>query len=124
VSYDGDLNSVVRRVEVVKVDDRDGVQKVTVMGLADEYFELSYRGQGHGLTSVPKVGAVGYAFLANGRPDQAILMGLEDPNTRPKERQEGEAVMYGGNDQVVEHKANGDTILKTPNGVFHVNPPA
>jgi len=123
--YDDDFSSVVRRVEVVKVDDRDGVQKVTVMGLADEYFELPYRGQGHGLTSVPKVGAVGYAFLANGRPDQAILMGLEHPDDRPKERQEGEAVMYATPGQKLEMDKDGNTIIKSAaGGIVHINPPA
>ncbi len=121
--YDDGLSGAMRRVEVVAVDDRDGVQKVRVMGLADEVFELPYRGQPHGLTSVPKVGAVGYLFLAQGRPDQAFLFGLEHPDDRPKERATGEVVMYGGAQQQVEHKANGDTIVRTPSGIFHVNPP-
>lgn len=119
--YDDGLSGAMRRVEVISVDDRDGVQKVRVMGLADEIFELPYRGQGHGLTGVPKVGAVGYMFLAQGRPDQAFLLNLEHPDDRVKNRQTGETVMYATPGQTVEMDAAGNTIVRTP-GVFHVNP--
>lgn len=121
--YDDDFSSVVRRVEVVKVDDSKPIQMVTVMGLADEYFELPYRGQGHGLTSVPKVGAIGYAFLVNGRPDQAMLFGLEHPDDRPKNLESGEATMYATPGQKVEMKSNGDVLIKSAGGAkIHLNP--
>jgi len=121
--YDDDFSSVMRRVEVIKVDDREGVQKVTVMGLADEVFELPYRGQGHGLTSVPKVGSVGYAFLVNGRPDQAVLTGLEHPDDRPKNLESGESTMYATPGQKVEMKSNGDVLVRSAGGgKIHLNP--
>lgn len=122
--YDDGLSGAMRRVEVIKVDDADGVQKVTVMGLADEVFELPYRGQLHGLTGVPKVGALGYMLLAQGRPDQAFLLGLEHPNDRPKDRATGETVLYASPGQRVEMDDDGNTIIKSaPGAIVHVNPP-
>lgn len=117
-----------RRVEVISVDDtvdeRGAIQKVTVMALADEIYEFSFRGQPHGLTSVPKKGAVGYMFIANGRPDQAFLMGLEHEDDRKNfaGRKDGESTHYGGNGQEVYHKESGDTEIRTPNGILHLNP--
>ncbi len=126
MSYDADVDAsrnVMRRVEVVEVDDTGPIQKVTVVGLADEYFELPLRGQPHGLTTVPQVGAVGYLFLGNGRPDQAFLMGLEHPDERPNERVEGESIMYAKKKQRVELDDNGDILMKSPEGIIHINPP-
>lgn len=111
----------MRRVEVVEVDDSGPIQKVTVMGLADEYYELPLRGQPHGLTTVPKVGAVGYLMLANGRPDQAFLMGLEHPDDRPTDRQPGESTLYASAEQRVDMDASGNTHIRTPNGVVFIN---
>ncbi len=123
--YDDGLSGAMRRVEVISVDDRDGVQKVRVMGLADEVFELPYRAQAHGLTGVPKVGAVGNLFLANGRPDQAFLMNLEHPDDRVKNRESGETVMYATPGQKVEMDKDGNVKIRSVNGgTVHVNPPA
>jgi phage baseplate assembly protein V len=116
---------VMRRVEVVEVDDTGPIQKVTVMGLADEFYELPLRGQPHGLTSVPKVGSVGYLMLANGRPDQAFLMGLEHPDDRPTGRAEGEATMYATPGQRVDMDKDGNVAIRSAaGGVVHINPPA
>ncbi len=128
MSYNADVDigrGVIRRVEVISVDDSEGIQKVRVQGLADEIFELPLRGQAHGMTSVPKVGAVGYAFLVGGRPDEAFLMGLEHPDDRPKNLASGESTMYATPGQKVEMKANGEVIIRSVNGQpVHINPPA
>lgn len=123
--YDGHIGSgVMRRVEVIEVDDKDGVQKVKVMGLADEVFEFPYRGQGYGMTTVPTKGAIGYVMMANGRPDQAYLMGLENPDERPNNRQEGEAIMYAKPGQKVDMDKDGNVTIKSAGGgIVHINPP-
>lgn len=126
MSYRADVNigrSVSRRVEVVSVEDDGEIQKVTVMGLADEYFELSFRAQGHGLSTVPIVGSVGYLHMANGRPDQAFLTGLEHPAYRPKDQVEGEAMVYAKQGQTMHFDDDGNVIVRTPGGIYHVNPP-
>lgn len=115
--------SAMRRVKVVEVDDTGPIQMITVQGLKGEFFKFPYRGQPHGMTSFPTVGSVGYVFLASGRPDQAFLMGLEDPQLRPKSRVEGETVVYAKEGQTAEFDSNGNILLKSPNGIVHINPP-
>lgn len=126
MSYHADTDigrNVLRRVEVIEVDDKGPIQKVTVMGLADEIFEFPLRGQPHGLTSVPKKGAIGYVMMANGRPDQAFLMGLEHEDDRKNfaDRKAGESTHYGGEKQEVFHDKNGNTNINTPGGTVYIN---
>jgi phage gp45-like len=72
---------------------------------------------------VPTVGSIGYVYMANGRPDQAFLAALEDPNIRPKNREPGETVVYGKAGQTVLQDKDGNTIVRSPNGIVHINPP-
>ncbi len=113
--------NLMRRVEVIAVDDTGPIQMVTVKGLADEEYKLPLRGQGFGMTSVPPVGSLGYLYAANGRPDQAFLMGLEHPEHRPRDRKEGETVLYALLGTLIEMTDDGDVLIKTP-GTFHSNP--
>ena len=127
MNYDADIDmgrNVLRRVEVVEVDDTGPIQKVIVMGLADEYFELPLRGQSHGYTGVPRKGAVGYVMMANGRPDQAFLMGLEHPDDRKTDLEPGEAKMYGAAQQEIHHDKDGNVLIRSAGGgIVHINPP-
>lgn len=126
MNYHADVDigrNVIRRVEVLEVDDSGPIQKVTVMGLADEIFKLPLRGQPHGLTSVPKKGAIGYVLMANGRPDQAFLLGMEHEDDRKHfaGREAGESTHYGGAEQEVFHDKDGNTRINTPGGIVYVN---
>lgn len=126
MGYDADWHvgrNSMRRVKVVKVDDSEGIQRVTVEGLDGEEFDLPLRGQPHGNTSVPKKGMVGYLFAANGRLDQAYLMGLEDPEKRKKfgNRKDGENTLYAMKDQEIYMDDNGDVHHKSPNGIIYIN---
>lgn len=114
--------SAMRRVKVVEVKDTGTIQMVTVQGLKGEFFKFPYRGQPHGLTTVPTVGSVGYLFMASGRPDQAFLMGLEDPQLRPSGKAEGETWLYAKKGQTVELNDDGDLLIRSPSGVVHINP--
>jgi phage baseplate assembly protein V len=113
----------MRRVEVIEVDDKGESQIVTMKGLADEVFKISMRGQAHGLTGVPRVGAIGHLFLAGGRPDQAFVLNLEHPDDRIKDKAEGETVTYGSKGQTITHDKEGNIILKSASGgIVHINP--
>lgn len=105
---------MIRRVEVIEVDDSGGSQVVTMQGLADEIFKISMRGQGHGLTGVPRKGAIGHIFLAGGRPDQAFVLNLEHPDDRIKGKDPGATTIYSSDGKNVE--------VHTGGGIFHVNP--
>lgn len=116
---------MIRRVEVIEVDDTGESQVVTMMGLADEIFKISMRGQGHGLSGVPRKGAIGHLFFAGGRPDQAFVLNLEHPDDRIKNLESGEAVSYGAAGQTIKHDKDGNIILKSSaGGIVHINPPA
>jgi len=126
MNYDADVDmgrNVTRRVEVIEVDDSGPIQMVKCMGLADEYFELPLRGQPHGFTGNPRVGAIGYVMMANGRPDQAFLMGLEHPDDRKKDREAGETTMYASPGQEINGDKDGNWVIKSQGGgTVHINP--
>lgn len=123
---DGDIGrNGMRRVKVVEVKDDGDIQTVTVSGLKGEFFKLSMRGQPHGVTGNPRVGSVGYLFMANGRPDQSFLMNLEHPEDRRKQKdlKPGESKLYGAKGQYVHHDEDGNIILKSVDGgIVHINP--
>lgn len=108
--------SAIRRVEVTAVDDSGPLQMVTVRGLDGETYTAPM-GQMFGLSSVPPIGSVGYAFMGNGRPDQAFLLGVEDPTLRPGGRADGEVILYGKEGQFVGMNANGDLVISAPGQV-------
>lgn len=107
---------MMRRIEVLEVDDTGDSQIVTMQGLADEIFKISMRGQAHGLSGVPRKGAIGHLFLAGGRPDQAFVLNLEHPDDRIKGKDPGATSLYSSGGKNVE--------VHTGDGIFHVNPPA
>jgi phage baseplate assembly protein V len=107
---------MVRRVEVIEVDDSGDSQIVTMMGLADEIFKISMRHQAHGLTGVPRKGAIGSIFLAGGRPDQAFVINLEHPDDRIKGKDPGATTVYSSDGKNVEIRSPGG-------GEVHINPP-
>lgn len=122
---DGDIGrNGMRRVKVVEVKDDGEIQTVTVSGLKGEFFKLPLRGQAHGFTGNPRVGSVGYLFMANGRPDQAFLMGLEHPEDRKKNLESGESKSYGAAGQEIYHDKNGNVLIRSAgDGIVHINPP-
>ncbi|MEL6746416.1 MAG: phage baseplate assembly protein [Pseudomonadota bacterium] len=148
--FSQDLHSaraMTRRFKVIEVDDRDGIQIVKCSAGHNEVFEFPLRAQPHGLTGVPPVGSVGTALMIGGRPDTPIVLNLEHPDHRPRDKKPGEVVTYaqagqtehldengskitslpkdksetvgGKKDTTVE---GGDFVVKTPGGTHHVNP--
>lgn len=125
-NFEADIDlgrNVMRRIEVVEVDDSGPIQKMTVMGLADEYFEMPLRGQAHGITGNPRVGAVGYAMMVGGRPDQCVIMSLEHPDDRKKDLASGETKVYGAPGQEMHADKDGNWVIKSSGGgTVHINP--
>ena len=111
-----------RRVRITEVDDSDEFMKITAVGLPGETFSFSIHKQSHGMTAHPTIGSVGTVMLMNGQPDQAILMSIENPQMRPKNRAEGEVTVYGPKGQTQDHDKDGNIIVKSPNGIVHINP--
>ena len=117
--------NMIRRVQVVEVNDTGELQTITVVGLADEYFTFALHSQPFGLSGVPPVGSVGLLFAANGRLEQGILMGFQDPESRPRNQAPGTVSTYGKAGQAIEHDADGNIIIRPgTGGIVDINPPA
>ena len=94
--------NVLRRVEVVEVDDTGPQQLVIVKGLAGEIMRLPYRAQYFGASGNPPPGSDGLALLIGGRPDQAVLIGIEHQDHRPRNIGVGEKVLYNAHGDIIK----------------------
>lgn len=120
-----------RRAESVTVDDSGEFQRMTGDGYDSEQFKLAHRVQPFGLTSHPPKGSHGLAVLANGRPDQTVLLGVEHPDYRPKNTPEGATKLYDKDGTFVYLDAAGNLHAKTRLKLFgeagqeaHIKAPA
>lgn len=86
--------NIIRRVEVIEVDDKLPQQKMWVKGLHGEEIKNAYRAQPFGLSSVPPAGSEGYAFSMAGRPDQIFFLVTEHKDYRPVDKKPGETFLY------------------------------
>jgi len=91
----------LRRVELREIDDSGEHQLATGLGYDDERFSRVHRIQAFGLSGVPPAGAHGLVGMVNGRLDQAVLLGIEDPGSRPRGLGGGEAVLYNQHGDVI-----------------------
>ena len=121
MSYAGDIDigrNVLRRVEVIEVNDEGTQQFATVKGLAGEQIKLAYRGQYFGASGVPPIGSDGFALLIGGRPDQAVLFGIEHKDHRVRGLQPGEKAIYDASGQVIKLiKTGPEIVIDTPGKV-------
>ncbi len=108
--------SAMRRITIEAIDDSGPIQMATVRGLDGETYRAPV-GQLFGLSSSPPIGSVGYAFMGNGRPDQAFLMGVEDPTLRPRDQADGSVRLYAKEGQFIGMGANGDLVISAPGQV-------
>ena len=105
MNYFADLDisrNMIRRVQVIEVDDSGSQQLVRVTGLQGEEFRFPYRGQYFGATGVPPVGSDGFAMLIGGRPDQAFLIAIEHKDHRLRDMKSGEKAIYDAHGNVVK----------------------
>lgn len=102
------------RFQVDEVFDDGGFQRVTGRGLNGERFDRDFaltRLQGHGLSTVPKPGAVGLAVALDGDRRRAFLLGLESTGDRPKNGKAGETVLYGPNGEALSIVKNNIRVV-------------
>ncbi|WP_420104157.1 phage baseplate assembly protein domain-containing protein [Bosea sp. (in: a-proteobacteria)] len=101
------------RFRVTGVDDSGPFQRVSGRGEGGETFDRLYRPQTDGLTTIPRIGALGYA-LFDGSRERGIVQGLEHAEDRPA----GETgkVLYGPDGQKLRLKPGGEIEMKSKNG--------
>lgn len=113
--YDADLNTprlAIRRAELVETKDSGELQEVTALGYDEEQFKLAHRAQPFGLSSNAPKGSHGVAVVANGRPDQTVLLGMEHPEFRPRNLPEGATKLYDKDGSFVYLDAAGNLFAE------------
>ncbi|ACL57416.1 phage baseplate assembly protein domain-containing protein [Methylobacterium nodulans] len=93
------------RVEHVETDDKGDLQTTTLLGPAGEELKRVHRLQPFGFhSSVPK-GAHGLGVQFGGGPEGGrrlnMVLGLEHPDHRPKNREVGSTALYDANGSIV-----------------------
>lgn len=76
------------------------------------------RVQAYGLSGHAPKGSQGVVIAIGGNPDQAVLLGGEHPDHRPKDLGEGEVMLYSQFGQKIHLKANGDVDIDAPGTVY------
>lgn len=109
-------NNRVVRVRLDEVDDTGKQQLLKTRGrkrelLGGDKVKVPRMGI-HGHASHPWKGSHGYAHIIGGNPDQTQIMGLEHPDKRLKNLQEGEAALYKDTNNWVLMKADGSIHAK------------
>jgi phage baseplate assembly protein V len=74
--------NLMRRCEIVRVDDAGAQQLVDVRGLADETLKGILRVQPFGERSIPPIGTEGLVLFLGGRPNQGVMISGEHPEFR------------------------------------------
>lgn len=103
------------RFRLTAVDDSGPFQRVSGRGEGGEILEGLYRPQFDGFTTVPKIGALGYA-LFDGSRERGIVQGLESAGTRPTGQDPEAKVLYGPDGQKIEMKPGGGLKMSSPTG--------
>lgn len=106
--------SEVTRGKIVSVDDSGDGQTVTVEGYRGERFSEVLRGQSHGFSSHPPVGAVGH-FLRLGSSDRLVAIGHETPS-RPRSIPPGAGVLYDASGNLIFAKGGEGVRIKAVAG--------
>ncbi|VTZ27570.1 conserved hypothetical protein [Methylocella tundrae] len=99
--HDTAIKGSLRRVSVVSIDDAGTQQRATLNGLSGEQFKNVVRSQHFGLSTVPPAGGEGVILMQGGRSDRAHVLGLEHPQYRPKNTEQGGTVLYDANGQAI-----------------------
>lgn len=103
----------LRRAELVDVDDSGEHQIATALGYDDERFSRIHRVQAFGLSANPPAGAHGLVGLVNGRLDQAVLLGIEHQQYRPRNVPPGATKLYDQDGTFVYLDAAGNLYAET-----------
>lgn len=111
------LRSGIRRVAVQKVDDSGKKQQlVDLTGLSGENLKKIVRILPHGFSSNPPSKSEGIIITLGGRSDRAMVLGLEDPQTRQYNLPEGTAILYDDKGNIIHMKGDKGVVVDVKKG--------
>jgi phage gp45-like len=99
------------RTELTGVDDTGELQLGSGTGYASDDFDKVHVVRQHGLASHAPKGSHGIGIAGSGERSLVAFLGLEDPNSRPRNLQEGQTVLY-------DSTGNATRMLGT-DGIWH-----
>ncbi len=94
---------MVARVAITSVNDSGPMQTVQVNGLSGERLRTP-RIRHFGFSSNPPVGSQGIAVFLGGLRSNGIMLGEEDPTTRPQNLLPGEVMVYSSDGSFLHFK--------------------
>lgn len=94
------------RASVSKVDDTGPQQLLELNGLKGQTIGEAVRVQHFGMTSNPPADAEGVVLSMGGGHDRAMVVGVEDPKTRPTGLKTGETTVYDANKNHINLKSD------------------
>jgi phage baseplate assembly protein V len=105
---------MVARVAITAVDDRGTMQSVQVRGLSGEKLKMP-RIRHFGFSSNPPVGSQGVAVFLGGLRSNGIMLGEEDPGSRPVNLMPGEVMVYSADGSFLHFKNGklGELVCET-----------
>lgn len=94
MAYHDPILALLTRGRITEVDDADGNQRVSAVGLAGTRYSEILRAQPHGFSSHPPIGSKGFLLALGGASQRALFLGGEDDSARPKGLPLGAAAIY------------------------------
>ncbi|MBN9453263.1 MAG: phage baseplate assembly protein [Bosea sp.] len=98
------------RFELGEIDDSGDQQLLRGFGLPGEEFAKAPRIMPHGLASRPPKGSHGIGIAVNGRRDEVVVLGLEQPGSRPKNLPDGGTTLYDASGNKLELSSAGGNL--------------
>jgi phage baseplate assembly protein V len=108
------IRNSLRRVSVVKVDDKGTQQRIKLSGMKGEEFDKVVHTQTYGLSVNPLPGSEGILLMGGGRSDRAQVIAMEHKDHRPKDRKPGEVTLYTDKKQEINLLRDKTTVLGGP----------
>lgn len=94
------------RASVVSVDDTGPQQLHKLNGIKGQVIGEAVRVQHFGMTSNPPANSEGVVLSMGGGHDRAMVVGIEDPKSRPTGLKTGETTVYDANKNHINLKSD------------------
>ena len=107
---------MVGRGTLAMTDDGTGQERMQVQLLDGETRDASDRVQQYGISSHPPAGSHVLVVNVGGQRDHPIIIGADDPTTRPTGLAEGEVMLWSAHGQRTHFKQDGGAEITTAEG--------